>query len=86
MIFGDCWVKMRRALDGRWPLGRLILALAITCWVADATEMEIELKDNAVQCFYEEIEKGKRCFLEYQVHSPSILIRAHHQLHYTTSP
>ena len=60
---------MPRALScGCGPLGRLLLTLAaVTCWVANATEMEIELKDNAVQCFYEEIEKGKRCFLEYQV-------------------
>ena len=48
----------------------LNLALLVTCWVVGqsrATEMEIELKDNAVQCFYEQIEKGQRCFLEYQV-------------------
>jgi protein ERP2 len=48
----------------------LNLALLVTCWVvgqSSATEMEIELKDNAVQCFYEQIEKGQRCFLEYQV-------------------
>lgn len=49
---------------------RLLLPLLMFCWLTDpssATEMELELKDNAVQCFYEEIEQGKRCFLEFQV-------------------
>ena len=32
-----------------------------------ATEMEFELKDNEVQCFYEELEKDQRFFLEFQV-------------------
>lgn len=64
---------------------RLLLPLLMFCWLTDpssATEMELELKDNAVQCFYEEIEQGKRCFLEFQVGLSfmlRILIIAHHQ-------
>ena len=48
----------------------LIVALLLTDWTLNrcsATEMEFELRDNDVQCFYEEIEKGKRCFMEFQV-------------------
>lgn len=49
-------------------MSALKLLMLITCWVSSlATEMEIELPDNAVQCFYEHIESGQRCFLEFQV-------------------
>lgn len=50
--------------------GGTLLAVLLYCWTAQlssATEMEFELKDNDVQCFYEQIEKEKRCFLEFQV-------------------
>ena len=48
----------------------LYLVVLLYCWTAhlsSATEMEFELKDNDLQCFHEEIEKDKRCFLEFQV-------------------
>ena len=48
----------------------LVVVLLLTDWTirrCSATEMEFELRDNDVQCFYEEIEKGKRCFMEFQV-------------------
>lgn len=32
-----------------------------------AVELTFELPDNAKECFYEEIEKGTECTLEYQV-------------------
>ena len=41
--------------------------LCLTATTCGATELEFELKDNAVQCFHEEIEQNKRCFLEFQV-------------------
>lgn len=74
----------------RLSRGMLIVAL-VYCWIAQlshATEMEFELKDNAMECFHEEIEKDKRCFLEFQVsNSPqnvilgrSTLIKAHHTI------
>ncbi|XP_037793754.1 transmembrane emp24 domain-containing protein 7-like [Penaeus monodon] len=34
---------------------------------AAAVELTFELPDNAKECFYEEIEKGTECTLEYQV-------------------
>ena len=48
----------------------LIQILALFCWIpsrSSATEMAFELKDNAVQCFYEEVEKDKPCFLKLMV-------------------
>lgn len=50
--------------------GRTLIVALLYCLIADrssATEMEFELKDNDLQCFYEEIEKDKHCFLEFQV-------------------
>lgn len=41
----------------------------LVCWLAVAAGVELtfELPDNAKECFYEEIEKGTACSLEFQV-------------------
>ena len=44
-----------------------IVLFAAFAVVVDATELTFELPDNAKQCFYEEVEKGVKCTLEFQV-------------------
>ncbi|XP_022090819.1 transmembrane emp24 domain-containing protein 7-like [Acanthaster planci] len=44
-----------------------LVILAAFAAMLDATELTFELPDNAKQCFYEEVEKGQKCTLEYQV-------------------
>ena len=49
--------------------GLLVLLVAVL-WLlsqAEATELTFELPDRDKQCFYEHIEKGISCTLEYQV-------------------
>lgn len=49
--------------------GLLVLLVAVV-WLllqAEATELTFELPDRDKQCFYEQIEKGISCTLEYQV-------------------
>ncbi|ROT73827.1 transmembrane emp24 domain-containing protein 7 [Penaeus vannamei] len=46
----------------------LLVAVAASVLArAAAVELTFELPDNAKECFYEEIEKGTECTLEYQV-------------------
>ncbi|XP_063605685.1 transmembrane emp24 domain-containing protein 7-like [Penaeus indicus] len=46
----------------------LVVAVAASVVArAAAVELTFELADNAKECFYEEIEKGTECTLEYQV-------------------
>ena len=45
----------------------LILLLSINAWRATGVELTFELPDKARQCFHEEIEKGTKCTLEFQV-------------------
>ena len=45
----------------------LVILAAFAAVLLEATELTFELPDNAKQCFYEEVEKGQKCTLEYQV-------------------
>ena len=51
-----------------------VICLCLLAGTCRATELEFELKDNDVQCFHEEIERDKRCFLEFQVPQEQCLI------------
>ncbi|XP_078730757.1 transmembrane emp24 domain-containing protein 7-like [Lampetra fluviatilis] len=48
-------------------LPSLLLLLLLLPVPADGTELTFELKDNAKQCFYEEVQQGARNTLDYQV-------------------
>lgn len=48
-------------------LASILVLLCSVLWRCQATELMFELPDRDRQCFYEEIEKGDRCTLEYQV-------------------
>lgn len=43
------------------------LVLTMSFLGASGTELTFELPDNDLMCFYEEIESGTSCSLEYQV-------------------
>ena len=44
------------------------LTLLILCWLpAQCVELSFELEDNAKQCFYEDLKKGTKSTLEFQV-------------------
>ncbi|XP_071788738.1 transmembrane emp24 domain-containing protein 7-like [Asterias amurensis] len=47
-----------------WLCLAIFAAFAV---VIEATELTFELPDNAKQCFYEEVDKGVKCTLEFQV-------------------
>jgi len=52
------------------PRRALLVLLVAVLWLllqAEATELTFELPDRDKQCFYEHIEKGVTCTLEYQV-------------------
>lgn len=44
-----------------------LVILALTCLLVNCTELTLELEDNARQCFYEEVKKGTKVTLEFQV-------------------
>ena len=44
-----------------------IYIVACLVFVVGAEELTFELPDNAKQCFYEEVDKGVKVSLEYQV-------------------
>ena len=46
----------------------LVLLLQLTCF-CKAGEFTFELHDREKQCFFEDIDKGVSCMLEYQVSS-----------------
>lgn len=48
-------------------VGSILVLLSSLLWRCQATELMFELPDRDRQCFYEEIEKGVTCTLEYQV-------------------
>ncbi|CAH1251922.1 TMED7 [Branchiostoma lanceolatum] len=52
-------------MEGPWTAGLVVL----TCYVAVslAGELTFELADNDRQCFYEDVDAGVKCTLEYQV-------------------
>lgn len=50
-----------------WSLYQFLLLLVVACSIALAGELTFELPDNERQCFYEEIDKGVKCTLEFQV-------------------
>ena len=45
----------------------ILVLLSSALWLCQATELMFELPDRDRQCFYEEIDKGVSCTLEYQV-------------------
>ena len=47
----------------------LLLLATVSClWrEVEATELSFELPDRDRQCFYEDLEKGTKCTLEFQV-------------------
>ena len=45
----------------------IILICTVCCATVFAGEMTFELPDSVKECFYEVIEKGTKCNLEYQV-------------------
>lgn len=73
----------RRDMFIKMVVGLLVMLLGLS-WRCEATELMFELPDRDRQCFYEEIEKGISCTLEYQVktnkqtNSHTFLIKAHH--------
>ena len=48
-------------------MGLVLACAALTTSGVLATELTFELPDNQRQCFYEVIDKGVKCTLEYQV-------------------
>lgn len=44
----------------------VVLAISSSTFV-ESIELTFELPDNAKQCFHEEIEKGIKCTVEFQV-------------------
>jgi len=56
----------------------LLVAVSWSVWRAEATELTFELPDRDKQCFYEQIDKGTRCTLEYQV--PIFTVTALHSM------
>lgn len=54
-------------------LGSVLVLLSSVLWRCQATELMFELPDRDRQCFYEDIEKGVSCTLEYQA-SPVPLV------------
>uniref|UniRef100_G1PYW7 GOLD domain-containing protein n=1 Tax=Myotis lucifugus TaxID=59463 RepID=G1PYW7_MYOLU len=51
---------------GRWGC-QLVLLLLLVLGPGIASEITLELSDNAKQCFYEDIMQGTKCTLEFQV-------------------
>lgn len=82
----DTGMRVCRGLDAKRDMfikvavGLLVMLLSLS-WRCEATELMFELPDRDRQCFYEEIEKGVSCTLEYQVRKTKqsvFLIKAHH--------
>ncbi|XP_031571508.1 transmembrane emp24 domain-containing protein 7-like [Actinia tenebrosa] len=44
-----------------------LVFLALSCVLVRCTELTLELEDNARQCFYEDVKKGTKITLEFQV-------------------
>lgn len=44
-----------------------LVLLVISCVLVSCTELTLELEDNARQCFYEDVKKGTKVTLEFQV-------------------
>ena len=61
---------MKRDMVIKMAAGLLLILLSLS-WRCEATELMFELSDRDRQCFYEEIEKGISCTLEYQVKTKS---------------
>ncbi|KAI8493654.1 Transmembrane emp24 domain-containing protein 3 [Branchiostoma belcheri] len=52
-------------MEGQWTAGIVILSCYIVASLAG--ELTFELADNDRQCFYEDVDAGVKCTLEYQV-------------------
>ena len=59
-------LESKRDMFGK-VVGGLLLLLLSSSWLCEASELMFELPDRDRQCFYEEIDKGVSCTLEYQV-------------------
>jgi len=57
-------VMMLAIMFGTW----LSVGLCTLVRLAAAGELTFELPDNEKMCFYEFVQKGVECVLEYQVH------------------
>jgi len=44
-----------------------LVILAVTSVLVRCTELTFELEDNARQCFFEDVKKGTKITLEFQV-------------------
>ena len=50
-----------------WRVLCLVALLSVNVRRATAVELTIELQDKDKQCFHDDIEKGTKCTLEFQV-------------------
>ena len=51
----------------------IFVICTVCCGIVLAGEMTFELPDSVKQCFHENIEKGVKCTLEYQVSNTGLL-------------
>jgi len=54
-----------------WRLFVCVASLMTLHQVAGAGELTFELPDNEEMCFYEFVDKGVECVLEFQVQRPT---------------
>ena len=62
-------------MDSLQSILTLVVLLALCVLPVECVELSFELEDNAKQCFYEDLKKGSKSTLEFQVGNHFYFVR-----------